>query len=87
MRAHGTKQLEKFRVQVWNSADEKKYGFLPPQVFLPDGDIKLVLDYFTLLDSLAKVSTLIEHNSHLDGWHDTLLEVICKLQNDFERIK
>jgi hypothetical protein len=87
MRVHGTKRLEKFRVQVWNNADEKKYGFLPPQVFLPDSDIKLVLDYFTLLDSLAKVSALVGHNSLLDGWHNGLLETICELQNDFERIK
>jgi hypothetical protein len=76
MRAHGTKQLEKFRVQVWNNVDENKYGFLPPQVFLPDSDIKLVLDYFTLLDSLTKISALIEHNLLLNGWHNALLETI-----------
>jgi hypothetical protein len=57
---HGTKWLEMFQVQVWNNANEKKYRFLLPQVFLPDGNIKLVLDYFALLNSLAKFPLLLD---------------------------
>ena len=45
----GTKRLQAFRMSIWENADEAQYGFLPPAVFLPDDDVRLLLDCFALV--------------------------------------
>ncbi|KAF8811179.1 P-loop containing nucleoside triphosphate hydrolase protein [Phlegmacium glaucopus] len=81
MRKVGTKQLLEFRLEVWESADEKTTGFLAPAIFLPDEQIKMILDYFALLHSVGDVHALIENNAFLTASHETALyDIICQMK-------
>ena len=82
MREQGTKHLLEFRKEIWEEADEKQFGLLAPVLFLPDDDIKMILDYFALLDSPERVVALVSHNPRLNQQQTitALYNVVNKLQ-------
>jgi hypothetical protein len=59
MRAIGEQKLLLFRTFLWENADEKKFGLIPPAVFLPDADIKSILDWFSLLMTVQDLAYLL----------------------------
>ncbi|KII90823.1 hypothetical protein PLICRDRAFT_547294 [Plicaturopsis crispa FD-325 SS-3] len=87
MRAHGVERLEKFRRTVWMSADERKTGWFPPDAFLPDDVIEVILNVFVLLKTPQDVADLVRDNSLLDGHHTKLFDVIVELRADFAQIR
>jgi hypothetical protein len=88
MRERGTKRLLAFRVEVWETADERQTGLFAPSLFFSDEDIKMILDYFALLDSVEHVAALITHNPRLDNQQTltALYAVICELRTVFDVI-
>ena len=59
MRALGRRKLIKFRLEVWEHADEKQFGLFLPPVFLPDLNIKLLLDCFALVTTVDELKYLL----------------------------
>jgi hypothetical protein len=86
MRELGTKTLQSFRMTLWENADEAECGMLPPIVFLPDSDIKSILDLFSLLKTEEDLTLLLSRNPFLINNYPALFAVICTLRNDFEPI-
>jgi Helicase conserved C-terminal domain len=87
MRALGTRKLIEFRLAVWERADEKQFGLLPPPVFLPDLNIKLLLDCFALVTTVDELKYLLRHNQLICGNLDELFAVICNIENEFKHIR
>jgi len=86
MRELGTKQLQSFRMTLWENADEAECGMLPPIVFLPDSDIKSILD-FALLQTEEDLTLLLAGNTFLINNYSALCTVIRTLRADFEPIR
>jgi hypothetical protein len=87
MRELATKRLHAFRLTLWENADEAEYGMVPPIVFLPDSDIKSILDVFSLLQTEEELALLLPSNAFLINQYSTLLSVIRTLHDDFEPIR
>jgi hypothetical protein len=87
MRELGTKRLQAFRMSLWENADEAECGMLPPVVFLPDSDIKSILDFFALLQTEEDLTLLLARNPFLGNNYSVLFTVIRTLRDDFELIR
>jgi hypothetical protein len=87
MRTIGASKLAEFRLQLWNNADEKQFGMLPPPIFFPDADIKQVLNRFSLLTTTEELANLLRHNNYLLNDFDSLFVVVCDLQKEFDVIR
>jgi len=55
MKEVGTARLEEFRLAVWFDASDRTTGLTPLAEFLPDITIRLILDRFSQLDTVADV--------------------------------
>lgn len=87
VRAHGTKQLQDFREQVFNEVEDRGHSHLPPDEFLPDETIKVILDHFHLIQKSEDLVLLIEHIKLLKGFHLRLWELCTELRNEFAEIR
>ncbi|KII83513.1 hypothetical protein PLICRDRAFT_180290 [Plicaturopsis crispa FD-325 SS-3] len=87
MRAHGLARLLKLRRQIWSKADEKKTGFLPPIVYLPDNLIQDILDRFALLLTLQDIEFIAKNNPLLADRYTLIYDVVLELRHDFDRIR
>ena len=87
MRERGMKTLHSFRMTLWANADEAECGMLPPIVFLPDSNIKSILDFFALLKTEDDLTLLLSRNPFLINNYPALFAVICTLRDDFELIQ
>jgi hypothetical protein len=72
---------------VWEQADKKHFGLLPPPVFLPDADIKLLLDCFALVTTVDELKHLLWHNQFIYDDFNKLFMVICNLEDALEPIR
>lgn len=87
MRVFGDRQLKSFRYSLWENADEKSSGMLPLTVFLPDSEIKLILDSFSTLITVEALTSILKHNPFLTGSYDALFKTIDNLRHDFNQIR
>lgn len=87
MRRLGTEKLTDYRMEIWEGADEVQAGLLPPIIFLPDSDIKLILDNFALLTSTNAISTHLKHNKYICDRLQHTLDVVQLLDRGFEPIR
>jgi Helicase conserved C-terminal domain len=83
MRKVGGMRLKEFRDQVWDNAEEIKYGFLPPDAFVPDDVIKTFLDCFPSIRTLEDVHSIAQHHPLLNNHHHLLLAIIEELRDKF----
>jgi hypothetical protein len=83
---HGTRHLKELHWQIFDGMDEQKYGYLPPDAFLPDGLIKTILDHFHLIKDTSDVQKHVEHNPLLHGSHTHILEFCQGLQIEFKQL-
>ena len=51
MREHGIKQLQLFRLKLWQATDEAKTSWTPPSAFILDIIIKTLLDHINIIES------------------------------------
>jgi hypothetical protein len=87
LRIHGTRRLENLRWQIFENADEQRYGFLPPHAFLPDDLIKTILDHFHLIKDTSDVKRHTGHNPLLSNSQFHILEFCQSLQVEFDRLR
>lgn len=87
MRELGTKRLILYRHQLWENADELQYGMLAPPIFLPDVDIKSMLDCFVHIHSVQELMVLLQHNLYLINNYEALFSVISALRGEFNLIR
>jgi hypothetical protein len=89
MRAVSVDRLERFRIEIWENAGEKRFGLFSPSIYLPDDDIKTIfLDHFNLLKSADDIAWLVKDNEYFESCHaNLLLSVLCELRPEFDRIK
>jgi len=78
--------LKEFQDQVWDNAEEIKYGFLPPDAFVPDNLIKTLLDCFPSIRTLEDVHSIVQHHPLLNNHHHLLLSIIEELHDEFGTI-
>lgn len=87
MRALGTQRLEELRWEIYSYADSATATFLPPDIFLPDGVIKLLLDTFALLDTVATLRAKIGDRAFLLPHIWALWDVVCELEDTFRAMR
>ncbi|KAJ3816908.1 P-loop containing nucleoside triphosphate hydrolase protein, partial [Lentinula raphanica] len=92
MRAHGTRELKKFRYQISRTISQEapqKVHLLGPEIFLPDDDIKAVLDNFARLNEIADVTRLLQQmkNEYLIPYDVLLYTRLQEMKGEFERIQ
>lgn len=88
MRALGEQKLLSFRWHLYSNADESTHCMLPPPIFLPDPQIKSILDCFALLvGNASALATLLQGNSYITYEIPTLLKWLHELDVAFEPIR
>ncbi|KAM5546219.1 hypothetical protein V8D89_000345 [Ganoderma adspersum] len=87
MRAKGTKELVSLRMTMYLSTDISISRSLPPEVFLPDTTIKLILDRFALIDTRAALQELMKGWNLLTPHIDVLWDMLVGLQTTFEAMR
>lgn len=87
LREHGTKRFERFRWQIFENADERATGMLPPEAFLPTDLIKRLLDYFHLIKDVSDIKAYVQHNPLLDGEHRFIFESCLTLREEFHQLR
>ncbi len=83
MRKKGKRELEKLRLEIYRMDDSAANRALPPDVYLPDITIKLILDRFALLDSPSMLQELIADRTYLAPFSDRLWTKIEELRGVF----
>jgi hypothetical protein len=79
MQELGMKQLRAFHMSLWEDANKAECSMIPPVVFLPDSDIKSILDFFALLQTEEDLTLLLACNPFLGNNYSALFTVICTL--------
>ncbi|KAI1787621.1 P-loop containing nucleoside triphosphate hydrolase protein, partial [Ganoderma leucocontextum] len=87
MRAVGVKKLQATRMSIYRKMDSAAARALPPEMFFPDTTIKLILDRFALIDSLAALHELLADNADLAPWLDELWRTVQGLQGIFQDMR
>ncbi|KAJ3764815.1 P-loop containing nucleoside triphosphate hydrolase protein [Lentinula raphanica] len=92
MRAHGTRELKKFRYQIsqriYRNAALNVHLF-SPRIFFADDKIKQVLDNFIQINELADVTRLLQRmkNEYLIPFDTLLFTRLQQMKGEFERIQ
>ncbi|KAJ3786380.1 P-loop containing nucleoside triphosphate hydrolase protein [Lentinula aff. detonsa] len=87
MREHGTRQLKKFRMELFDEADPKSSSMLSPDFYFTDEEIKVILDQFASISSVEDVARLVFRNQRLSPHCQRLFESVQLLRQEFEEIK
>ncbi|KAF8667484.1 hypothetical protein AX14_006324 [Amanita brunnescens Koide BX004] len=87
MREHGVKQLQLFRLKLWQAADEAKTSWTPPSAFIPDIIIKTLLDHIDIIESANDITSWDGDNELLQPHTEELLQFIRDLQVQFEEMR
>ncbi|KAJ8095755.1 hypothetical protein PM082_022862 [Marasmius tenuissimus] len=87
LRAHGTRELKAFRMQLFRMADPQQSAFLAPELFFTNQEIKLVLDYFASIKNVDHVGSLMKGNSRFNGNEGRLWARLCVLEGEFAVIR
>ena len=87
MREHGIKQLQLFRLKLWQAADEAKTSWTPPSAFIPDIIIKTLLDHIDIIESANDITSWDGDNELLQPHTEELLRFIRDLQVQFEEMR
>ena len=83
MRTKGTEELVSLRMTIYLSTDPSVSRSFPPEVFLPDTTIKLLLDRFALIDTKAALQDLVKGRDLLTPHLDRLWDKLVELQATF----
>ena len=89
MRALGKPHLERFRLALWENAEEKRSGFKPLISYLTTGEMDAILDTFNLLlnGGQLKVQQILKHSDHVLGNLDAFADVLRAMDEDFKPIR
>ena len=83
MRTKGTEELVSLRMTIYLSTDPSISRSFPPEVFLPDTTIKLLLDRFALINTKAALQDLAKGQDLLTPHLDRLWDKLVELQATF----
>ena len=87
MREHGFKELQCFRLKLWQGADEEKTSWTPPSAFIPDTTIKILLDHIYIIQSVDDIISRDSDNELLHPHSNELLRFLHDLQIQFEDMR
>ena len=87
MREHGIKELERFRLKLWQDADEVKTSWTPPAAFIPNATIKILLDHIYIIESTDDIISRDGDNKFLQPHTDELLQFLRNLRTQFEDMR
>jgi len=87
MREYGLKELQRFRLKLWQEADEEKTSWTPPSAFIPDATIKILLDHIYIIQSVDDIISRDSDNELLHAHSNELLRFLHDLQIQFEDMR
>lgn len=74
----GSTRLREFCQQLWNEKHDE-IGYLPPMAFLPDPNIKNILDNFARINKTQDLVPYIHGLSLLSGLESRLFAIVLEL--------
>ncbi|KAF8720414.1 hypothetical protein AX14_010991 [Amanita brunnescens Koide BX004] len=84
---HGVKELQQFRLKLWQEADEAKTSWTPPSAFIPNSTIKILLDHIYIVESADDIMARDRDNELLQPHTVRLLQFLHNLKNQFEDMR
>jgi hypothetical protein len=84
LRAFGFSELQKLRKEIFFEVPLGQHNFLPPDAFLSDDTIKLIIDKLYLIKDEPDIAALVGGNPLLDNHHQKLLQQCHTLREEFK---
>ncbi|THG94212.1 hypothetical protein EW026_g7217 [Hermanssonia centrifuga] len=87
MRAIGRTKLEELQWEIYFDEDVVRTGFLPPDTFLPEEVIKVVLDRFALINTMRQLEDTTAAYIYLRPHQSKLWDLIQQLAITFSELR
>lgn len=87
MRELGEQKLKCFHWNLWDCTSNISLQYAPPSVFLPDSNIKNILDNFASIITAEDVASYVQDVHALASQYNVLFTVICGLWEIFQNMK
>ena len=86
LRAFGSSELQKLRNLIFFEVPAGEHNFLPPDAFLPDDKIKMIIDELYSIKDITDVEALVGGNPLLNNHHERLLQRCHMLREEFKEL-
>ena len=87
LRAFGSSELQKLRNLIFFEVPPGQYNFLPPDAFLPDDKIKIIIDKLYSIKDVPDIVALVGGNPLLSDRHQRLLQRCYMLREEFKVLR
>lgn len=87
MRAVGEDSFKSLRWKIYNGLATSEVNWLPEDIYLPDGAIKLLLDRFVLIQEEADLVTLLKDRLYALEHIQTIWNLVSTLRETFSAMR
>ncbi|KAF8809276.1 hypothetical protein BYT27DRAFT_7254779 [Phlegmacium glaucopus] len=87
LQAFGSSELQKLQNQIFFELPNREHNFLPPDAFLSDNKIKIIIDKLYSIKDIPDILAVVGGNPLLDSHHHHLLQQCHILREKFKVLR